>query len=119
MASAFVPLLCIFFTIAGAGAKEVRRPPAVFVFGDSHVDSGNNNFLLTTLSKANRPPNGIDFVASGGQPTGRFTNGRTIADIIALLDDMRLSCHVMKSDKIVIAELFKQALSALYIDMKI
>ncbi|TVT99180.1 hypothetical protein EJB05_55467 [Eragrostis curvula] len=27
-------------------------------------------------------PNGIDFAASGGMPTGRFTNGRTIADII-------------------------------------
>ncbi|KAH7678819.1 GDSL lipase/esterase protein [Dioscorea alata] len=54
---------------------------ASFVFGDSLVDAGNNNYLQT-LSKADIPPNGIDFTASGGQPTGRFTNGRTIADIV-------------------------------------
>ncbi|KAG8374527.1 hypothetical protein BUALT_Bualt10G0004200 [Buddleja alternifolia] len=41
----------------------------------------NNNYLFT-LSKADSPPYGIDFTPSGGQPTGRFTNGRTIADIV-------------------------------------
>jgi hypothetical protein len=54
---------------------------ASFIFGDSLVDAGNNNFI-PTLSRANMTPNGIDFAASGGMPTGRFTNGRTIADII-------------------------------------
>jgi hypothetical protein len=53
---------------------------ASFVFGDSLVDSGNNNYL-PTLSKADIRPNGIDFKAFGGKPTGRFTNGKTIADI--------------------------------------
>ncbi|CAN1162963.1 GDSL esterase/lipase At4g16230 [Linum perenne] len=48
-----------------------------FVFGDSLVDHGNNNYIAT-LSKANYPPNGIDF----GKPTGRYTNGRTIIDIL-------------------------------------
>ncbi|XP_065862849.1 GDSL esterase/lipase At5g41890 [Euphorbia lathyris] len=52
-----------------------------FVFGDSLVDSGNNDYFFT-LSKANSPPYGIDFKPSGGQPTGRFTNGLTISDII-------------------------------------
>ncbi|XP_009627000.3 GDSL esterase/lipase At5g41890 [Nicotiana tomentosiformis] len=52
-----------------------------FVFGDSLVDAGNNNFLFT-LSKADSPPYGIDFKPSHGQPTGRFTNGRTISDIV-------------------------------------
>ncbi|XVF10307.1 hypothetical protein REPUB_Repub07fG0171300 [Reevesia pubescens] len=52
-----------------------------FVFGDSLVDAGNNDYLFT-LSKADSPPYGIDFKPSGGQPTGRFTNGRTIADIV-------------------------------------
>ncbi|CAN6726617.1 unnamed protein product [Malus baccata var. baccata] len=55
-------------------AKQV---PANFVFGDSLVDAGNNNYLVS-LSKANYLPNGIDF----GKPTGRYTNGRTIIDII-------------------------------------
>ncbi|XWS41971.1 hypothetical protein CRYUN_Cryun17cG0128100 [Craigia yunnanensis] len=53
---------------------------ASFIFGDSLVDAGNNNYL-PILSKANIPPNGIDFKASGGNPTGRYTNGRTIGDI--------------------------------------
>ncbi|GAV88898.1 Lipase_GDSL domain-containing protein [Cephalotus follicularis] len=52
-----------------------------FVFGDSLVDAGNNNYLFT-LSKADSPPYGIDFKPSGGRPTGRFTNGRTISDIV-------------------------------------
>lgn len=58
-------------------AKDV---PANFVFGDSLVDVGNNNYIAS-LSKANFIPNGIDF----GGPTGRFTNGRTIVDIIGKL----------------------------------
>ncbi|GAB2274227.1 hypothetical protein Dimus_008994 [Dionaea muscipula] len=52
-----------------------------FLFGDSLVDAGNNDFLFT-LSKADSPPYGIDYTPSGGRPTGRFTNGRTISDII-------------------------------------
>ncbi|CAN1225189.1 GDSL esterase/lipase At2g23540 [Linum grandiflorum] len=56
---------------------------ASFIFGDSLVDAGNNNYL-STLSKADIKPNGIDFTASGGRPTGRYTNGRTIGDIVVL-----------------------------------
>ncbi|KAI5650928.1 hypothetical protein M9H77_36933 [Catharanthus roseus] len=51
--------------------------PSVFIFGDSLVDSGNNNYI-ESLSKANYVPNGIDF----GEPTGRYTNDRTIPDIL-------------------------------------
>lgn len=54
---------------------------ASFIFGDSLVDAGNNNYI-STLSKANIAPNGIDLKASGGNPTGRYTNGRTIGDIV-------------------------------------
>ncbi|KAI3506026.1 hypothetical protein L1887_28379 [Cichorium endivia] len=50
---------------------------AIFIFGDSLVDVGNNNYI-TSLAKANYEPYGIDF----GWPTGRFTNGRTITDIL-------------------------------------
>ncbi|KAI9101410.1 hypothetical protein K1719_023892 [Acacia pycnantha] len=51
---------------------------ALFVFGDSLVDVGNNNFL-NTWAKANYFPYGIDF--SGGF-TGRFSNGLNIIDFI-------------------------------------
>ncbi|KNA25457.1 hypothetical protein SOVF_005720 [Spinacia oleracea] len=54
-----------------------KQTIANFVFGDSLVDVGNNNYIVS-LSKANYVPNGIDF----GRPTGRYTNGRTIVDII-------------------------------------
>ncbi|GJN01987.1 hypothetical protein PR202_ga19295 [Eleusine coracana subsp. coracana] len=54
---------------------------ALFIFGDSLVDAGNNDYLVT-LSKANAPPYGVDFEHSAGKPTGRFTNGMTIADVI-------------------------------------
>ncbi|KAM3289486.1 GDSL esterase/lipase EXL3 [Capsicum chacoense] len=52
---------------------------AVFVFGDSIVDQGNNN-NITTIVKCNFPPYGKDFV--DGKPTGRFTNAKTPADLI-------------------------------------
>uniref|UniRef100_A0A803LC76 GDSL esterase/lipase 7 n=1 Tax=Chenopodium quinoa TaxID=63459 RepID=A0A803LC76_CHEQI len=54
--------------------------PALYIFGDSIFDSGNNN-LLPTLAKANYPPYGHEF--PGGIPTGRFTNGKTVVDFIA------------------------------------
>ncbi|XP_030528933.1 GDSL esterase/lipase At5g45950 [Rhodamnia argentea] len=52
----------------------------VLVFGDSSVDSGNNNVLQTTM-KSNFPPYGRDFL--NGRPTGRFCNGRLATDFIA------------------------------------
>ncbi|PRQ39461.1 putative triacylglycerol lipase [Rosa chinensis] len=54
-----------------------KETPANFVFGDSLVEVGNNNYI-PSLSKADYPPNGIDF----GKPTGRYTNARTVIDII-------------------------------------
>ncbi|KAF3949487.1 hypothetical protein CMV_024648 [Castanea mollissima] len=55
--------------------------PAVFVFGDSLVDVGNNNYLKLSLAKADFPHNGIDFPTK--KPTGRFTNGKNAADFLA------------------------------------
>ncbi|KAH7544914.1 hypothetical protein FEM48_Zijuj01G0036400 [Ziziphus jujuba var. spinosa] len=52
----------------------------VLVFGDSSVDPGNNNVLHTT-AKGNFLPYGKNFF--GGQPTGRFSDGRLSTDFIA------------------------------------
>ncbi|CAL0307553.1 unnamed protein product [Lupinus luteus] len=57
-----------------------KKVPAVIVFGDSSVDSGNNNEIGTVL-KSNFRPYGRDF--EGGNPTGRFCNGRVPPDFIA------------------------------------
>lgn len=54
--------------------------PAMFLFGDSLADAGNNNFIQNTTAKANFPPYGETFFHC---PTGRFTNGRTAFDFIA------------------------------------
>lgn len=53
---------------------------AFFVFGDSLVDNGNNNYLATS-ARADAPPYGIDFPTH--RPTGRFSNGLNIPDIIS------------------------------------
>ncbi|KAB1212478.1 hypothetical protein CJ030_MR5G005019 [Morella rubra] len=53
---------------------------AFFVFGDSLVDSGNNNYLATT-ARADAPPYGIDYPTH--RPTGRFSNGLNIPDLIS------------------------------------
>lgn len=54
--------------------------PAMFMFGDSVMDVGNNNHLPTII-KANFPPYGRDFF--NHTPTGRFCNGKIATDIIA------------------------------------
>ncbi|XP_027362040.1 GDSL esterase/lipase EXL3-like [Abrus precatorius] len=54
--------------------------PAVIVFGDSIVDSGNNNHI-STIVKCNFLPYGKDF-PGGNNPTGRFSNGLLPSDII-------------------------------------
>ncbi|CAN6173654.1 unnamed protein product [Urochloa humidicola] len=59
-----------------------RRPPAMYVFGDSTLDVGNNNYLPgKDVARANRSHYGIDF--PGGVPTGRFSNGYNTADYVA------------------------------------
>ncbi|XP_031487451.1 GDSL esterase/lipase At1g29670-like [Nymphaea colorata] len=54
---------------------------AMFVFGDSIVDCGNNDFLDTD-AQCNYFPYGVDFPLGA---TGRCTNGRTSADILGQL----------------------------------
>ncbi|KAL1809872.1 hypothetical protein ACET3Z_026862 [Daucus carota] len=68
------------FIVRGDDDDDLKNG-ASYIFGDSLVDAGNNNYLQT-LSKADIKPNGIDFKASNGNPTGRYTNGRTIGDIV-------------------------------------
>ncbi|KAJ1263294.1 hypothetical protein BS78_09G172400 [Paspalum vaginatum] len=53
--------------------------PAVFAFGDSTLDPGNNNGLAT-LVRADHAPYGRDF--PGGAATGRFSDGKLITDYI-------------------------------------
>ncbi|RDX97103.1 GDSL esterase/lipase, partial [Mucuna pruriens] len=74
-------LLFISFFIFSLGHLEAQKAPAVYVFGDSLVDVGNNNYLSLSIEKAILPHYGIDFPTK--KPTGRFTNGKNAADLIA------------------------------------
>uniref|UniRef100_A0A0D9WKR9 Uncharacterized protein n=1 Tax=Leersia perrieri TaxID=77586 RepID=A0A0D9WKR9_9ORYZ len=61
------------------------RCSTLLVFGDSTVDPGNNNHLLTK-AKANFLPYGVSFLDAYGRsptPTGRFSNGRLPTDMLA------------------------------------
>ncbi|KAL0314085.1 UNVERIFIED_CONTAM: GDSL esterase/lipase [Sesamum angustifolium] len=78
-----------FWCLTGSLASKVYsqsnnqgpQVPCLFIFGDSLVDNGNNNDILT-LARADYGPYGIDFPQGA---TGRFTNGRTFVDILAQL----------------------------------
>ncbi|XP_068326003.1 GDSL esterase/lipase EXL3-like [Pyrus communis] len=78
----FLIVIVLFFyhNVAAVKLPNNEKIPAVIVFGDSVVDSGNNN-NISTVVKCNFPPYGRDFV--GQRPTGRFSNGRVPSDLIA------------------------------------
>lgn len=72
-------LICALL-FSGALCQSV---PAIYTFGDSLVDVGNNNRLPLSLAKASFPHNGIDFPT--GKATGRFSNGKNVADFAGKL----------------------------------
>ncbi|XP_028555804.1 GDSL esterase/lipase At5g33370-like isoform X3 [Dendrobium catenatum] len=74
----FISLLEILLALGSWTVPSEAK--AFFVFGDSLVDNGNNNFLATT-ARADSPPYGIDYPTH--RPTGRFSNGLNIPDIIS------------------------------------
>lgn len=85
--AAIAILLAAFFVLApdlataaaAAAAAPQSAVPAVFAFGDSTLDPGNNNGLAT-LVRADHAPYGRGF--PGGAATGRFSDGKLITDYI-------------------------------------
>ncbi|PKA60735.1 GDSL esterase/lipase [Apostasia shenzhenica] len=97
MANSFPFSLLLLFLLSllhplSTGTAQPTSPPfpasvpptrhsisAVFAFGDSTLDAGNNNHLPNpTFVLADHPPYGLDFPR--GISTGRFSNGRLITD---------------------------------------
>ncbi|KAJ7965053.1 GDSL esterase/lipase family [Quillaja saponaria] len=76
----YTPWGCFLIQILILFAKSSAKVPAVIVFGDSSVDSGNNN-QIPTIARSNFQPYGRDFL--GGVATGRFSNGRISPDFIS------------------------------------
>lgn len=81
IAAAVAIAILALATVTGVAVAETTKGPAIYIFGDSMSDVGNNNYLLLSLAKSDYPWYGIDY--ESGFPTGRFTNGRTIGDIMA------------------------------------
>ncbi|XP_073157332.1 GDSL esterase/lipase At5g55050 [Henckelia pumila] len=75
----FLHLGVLLYLISCSTADQTV--PALYVFGDSLVDVGNNNYLPLSIVKADFPHNGIDY--PGKKTTGRFSNGKNAADFIA------------------------------------
>ncbi|CAL4884605.1 unnamed protein product [Urochloa decumbens] len=73
-----------FACAAPSGSKSNSKVPALYVFGDSTADVGNNNYLPggAAVPRANFPHNGVDFPTS--RPTGRFSNGYNGVDFLAV-----------------------------------
>ena len=69
-------MICMMLIVTQVQSQKQSYVPALFVFGDSLSDNGNNNFL-PSVAKADFLPYGIDFPLG---PTGRFCNGRTVSD---------------------------------------
>ncbi|KAL6888813.1 hypothetical protein ACP4OV_009839 [Aristida adscensionis] len=80
------PIILLVLLIALSGELAAAKVPALIVFGDSTVDTGNNNYI-STLIKSNFAPYGRDLRvgagAGAGQATGRFSNGRLASDFLS------------------------------------
>ncbi|KQJ93762.2 hypothetical protein BRADI_3g06543v3 [Brachypodium distachyon] len=85
----YVPILLLHLCIL-SGEPAAAKVPALFVFGDSTVDTGNNNFISTVV-RSDFVPYGRDLHLGKSKsddtdhptPTGRFSNGRLAVDFIS------------------------------------
>lgn len=74
-------ILCISLVIRCKGnisSTCLKEHVALFIFGDSILDVGNNNYINTTI-RSNYYPYGETFFK---YPTGRFSDGRLIPDFL-------------------------------------
>ncbi|XP_066311655.1 GDSL esterase/lipase At5g08460-like [Miscanthus floridulus] len=67
----------LLLLLVGAAGRVRDVAAALFVLGDSLVDDGNND----ALARADYYPYGVDFPPLGAA-TGRFCNGKTVADAL-------------------------------------
>lgn len=74
---------------ASEHSTSTKHGVAFFIFGDSFLDPGNNNYInTTTLDQANFWPYGETYFKF---PTGRFSDGRLVSDFIGKLAKQRFA----------------------------
>ncbi|XP_021833180.1 GDSL esterase/lipase 1-like [Prunus avium] len=78
---AFCASLLLASSSSHGHSRQHKKHEAMFIFGDSVFDVGNNNYMNSTTSfQAIFFPYGETFFS---YPTGRFSDGRLIPDFIA------------------------------------
>ncbi|KDP45643.1 hypothetical protein JCGZ_17250 [Jatropha curcas] len=75
----FCFLDCCNGSCEATNSSSLPKFSALLFFGDSLLDTGNNNYIKTVLN-ANYAPYGQDY--PGNVPTGRFSNGKLIPDML-------------------------------------
>ncbi|KAI4313839.1 hypothetical protein L6164_026787 [Bauhinia variegata] len=73
-------LIFLFLLSSSSSSAFASYTPAIFAFGDSILDAGNNRFNKNCTAQADFPPYELSFFH---HPTGRFTNGRTVVDFLS------------------------------------
>ncbi|KAK2968642.1 hypothetical protein RJ640_025888 [Escallonia rubra] len=76
----FIILIVQVCTLVTCSGESVTKFHAILIFGDSTVDTGNNNYI-PTIAKANYRPYGLDFPSQ--LPTGSFSSGKLVPDFLA------------------------------------
>lgn len=77
---------------------------ALFIFGDSIFDPGNNDYInATTFFQSNFSPYGETFFK---YPSGRFSNGRVIPDFIGIFFTTFWSTIIIMSKSLLFFTLF-------------
>lgn len=73
-------LLLVLLPAATSDCSAEPNRGALFIFGDSFLDAGNNNYInTTTLDRADFWPYGETYFEF---PTGRFSDGRLVSDFV-------------------------------------
>ncbi|KAJ6758201.1 GDSL-LIKE LIPASE/ACYLHYDROLASE [Salix koriyanagi] len=83
------PSILLLTLVAVCSISEAATLPkfsGILIFGDSTVDTGNNNYVKT-MFRGDHPPYGQDF--PDHVPTGRFSNGKLIPDLVASILGMK------------------------------
>ncbi|RWW56790.1 hypothetical protein BHE74_00036468 [Ensete ventricosum] len=98
-------ILLLPYVLRAQARSSNRTTPALIVFGDSVVDPGNNNAIVTTV-KCNFPPYGKDFV--NHKATGRFSNGKIPSDMIGSKCDQSVQAIPMSEQLNMFKEYMKK-----------
>ncbi|XP_024524499.1 GDSL esterase/lipase APG [Selaginella moellendorffii] len=114
-AASFFATLSLIASLLSSRSRASQLVPALYVFGDSSVDAGNNDYIGTVV-RADFPPYGRDF--DSHKATGRFSNGRVSSDYLASLLGLPLPPPYLdpsaKGSKIIQGVNFATAGSGLY-----